>query len=116
MKSIIMKSTLFNNKNIMATKVEKIALYSEEIKKFDANPDLELLEKITGLLWPSIFNKDAETVACTDEAELERVLSSSVIEKLGLKVSMADAKSVCEKMGKSNRNKYRAIFYYLLAK
>jgi hypothetical protein len=34
----------------MATKVEKIALYSEEIKKFDANPDLDLLEKITGLL------------------------------------------------------------------
>jgi hypothetical protein len=22
--------------------------------------------------------------------------------------------AVCEKMGKSNRNKYRAIFYYLL--
>jgi len=100
----------------MATKVEKIALYSEEIKKFDANPDLELLEKITGLLWPSIFNKDSETVACSDEAELERVLSSSVIEKLGLNVSMSDAKAVCEKMWTSNRNKYRAIFYYLLTK
>jgi len=43
-------STLFDNKNIMATKIEKIALYSEEVKKFDSNPDLELLEKITGLL------------------------------------------------------------------
>jgi hypothetical protein len=29
---------------------------------------------------------------------------------------MADAKAVCEKMGSSNRNKYRAIFYYLLTK
>jgi len=100
----------------MATKVEKIALYSEEIKKFDANPDLELLEKITGLLWPSIFNKDSETVACSDESELERILSSSVIEKLDLNVSMSDVKAVCEKMWTSNRNKYRAIFYYLLTK
>ena len=100
----------------MATKVEKIALYSEEVKKFDANPDLDLLEKITGLLWPSIFNQDSETVACTDEAELERVLESSVIERLGLNVTMADVKVVCEKMGSSNRNKYRAIFYYLLTK
>jgi len=100
----------------MATKIEKIALYSEEVKKFDSNPDLELLEKITGLLWPSIFNKDSETVACTDKTELERVLTSSVIEKLGLNISMSDLKAVCEKMGSSNRNKYRAIFYYLLAK
>ena len=100
----------------MATKAEKIALYSEEVKKFDSNPDLELLEKIINLLWPSIFNKDSETVACSDEAELERVLSNSVIEKLSLNVSMSDLKAVCEKMGSSNRNKYRAIFYYLLAK
>ena len=100
----------------MATKIEKIALYSEEVKKFDSNPDLELLEKITGLLWPSIFKKDSETVACSDEAELERVLSSSVIKKLDLNVSISDLKAVCKKMGSSNRNKYRAIFYYLLAK
>jgi len=100
----------------MATKIEKIALYSEEVKKFDTNPDFELLEKIVGLLWPSIFKKDSETVACTDEVELERVKESSVVEKLWLNPTSEDLKNVCEKMGTSNRNKYRAIFYYLLAK
>ena len=100
----------------MATKVEKLEQYTEELNKFDSNPDLELLSKIVDLLGPSIFNKDSETVACSDEAELERVKESSVIEKLGLSVSSEDLKAVCEKMGSSNRNKYRAIFYYLLAK
>jgi hypothetical protein len=28
----------------------------------------------------------------------------------------AALKAVCEKMGQSNRNKYRAMFYYLLVK
>ncbi len=100
----------------MATKQEKLELYTEELKKFDSNPDNSKLEEIVDLLGPSIFNKDSETVACSDEAELERVINSSVLEKLNVKANMDDAKAVCEKMGTSNRNKYRAIFYYLLAK
>ena len=66
----------------MATKQEKLELYMEELKKFVDNPDEELLEKIVDLLGPSIFNDDSETVACSDEEELERVLSSSVVENL----------------------------------
>ena len=100
----------------MATKVEKLEQYTEELKKFDSSPDLELLSKIVDLLWPSIFNNDSETVACSDEAELERVKESSVVSGLGLSPTSADLQAVCEKMGTSNRNKYRAIFYYLLAK
>ena len=99
----------------MATKKEKLELYLEEAKKFVSNLDEDKLSKIVDLLGPSIFNKDAETVACSDEAELERVIKSSVLEKLGVNASLEDAKAVCEKMGTSNRNKYRAIFYYLLA-
>ena len=100
----------------MATKVEKLEQYTEELKNFDSNPDLELLGKIVDLLGPSIFNKDSETVACTDESELWRVKESSVVEKLGLTPTSEDLQAVCEKMGTSNRNKYRALFYYLLAK
>ncbi len=100
----------------MATKQEKLKLYSEELKKFDSNPDLEKLEEIVDLLGPSIFKNDSETIACSDKEELERIKESSVIEKLGLNISDEDLKAVCEKMGSSNRNKYRAIFYYLLAK
>ena len=99
----------------MATKQEKLELYLEEAKKFSSNVNESKLSEIVDLLWPSIFNDDAETVACSDEAELERVVESSVLEKLGVNASLDDAKAVCEKMGTSNRNKYRAIFYYLLA-
>ena len=100
----------------MATKVEKLEQYTEQLQNFDSNPDLELLSKIVDLLGPSIFNADWETVACSDKNELERVKESSVIEKLGLAPTSEDLKAVCEKMGTSNKNKYRAIFYYLLAK
>ncbi len=99
----------------MATKQEKLELYMEELKKFVDNPDEELLEKIVDLLGPSIFNDDSETVACSDEEELERILSSSVVENLGINPTMDDLHRVCEQMGSSNRNKYRAVFYYLLA-
>ena len=100
----------------MATKQEKLELYSNQIQEIEWNVDNELLEKIVDLLGPSIFNKDSETVACSDEEELQRVKESSVVEKLGLSVSDEDLKKVCEKMGSSNRNKYRAVFYYFLAK
>ncbi len=102
----------------MATKMEeKMALYTEELKKFDSNPDLALLGKIVDLLGPSIFKKDSETVACSDDAELERVEKSTVIAKLGVKGDLTKGCiDVCSDMGSSNRNKYRAIFYYLLVK
>ena len=100
----------------MATKAEKLELYTQELEKFDSNPDLELLEKVVNLLWPSIFNNDSETVSCSDKEELQRVKESTVIEKLELSPSDEDLEAVCEKLGSSNRNKYRAIFYYLLAK
>jgi hypothetical protein len=100
----------------MATKAEKLELYAQELQNFDSNLDLELLETIVDLLGPSIFNDDSETVACSDKEELERIKESSVIEKLELSPSTEDLEAVCDKMGSSNRNKYRAIFYYLLAK
>jgi hypothetical protein len=47
---------------------------------------------------------------------LERVKNSNVIKKFDCEPSTDDLKNVCEKMWTSNRNKYRAIFYYLLVK
>jgi len=100
----------------MSKKDEKLAQYAEELKKFDSNPDLELLEKIVNLLWPSIHNKDAETVSCSDNEELERLKNSTVTEKLNLNPTDEDLKAVCEKLGSSNKKKYRALFYYFLVK
>jgi len=98
---------------------EKIEQYTAEAKKLDLGLDGDYIAKVTASLGPSIYNKDAETVSCSDSSELETVKKNFLIKKLGLEDSEAlDAaiKGVCEKMGTSNRNKYRALFYALLAK
>jgi hypothetical protein len=98
---------------------EKIALYNSKIVAIEPNYDKELLSKVTRGLGPSIYNKDAECIACSNQPELDTVRKNFCIKKLGLTNStdeLNDAiKAVCEKMGTSNRTKYRAIFYYLLA-
>ncbi|SMC09043.1 DUF2853 family protein [Nitratiruptor tergarcus] len=99
---------------------EKIALYKEKMKEIEPNFDEELLEKITRSLGPSIYKKDSEIVSCSSESELERVRKNFLKMKLGLDKSDEELdkaiKEVCEKMGSSNRNKYRALFYYFLVK
>jgi len=101
----------------MGKRDEKIALYTEEAKKFNDTVDEDLLAKVTIGLGPSIYKKDAETVACSDPEELNRLKKNFLVKKLGLTDGDFDAaiKEVCTKMGSSNRNKYRAIFYYMLA-
>ena len=98
---------------------EKIALYQSEMKKLGISFDADLLAKVTKGLGPSIYKKDAETVSGSDAKELGTVKNNFLIKKLGLydgpKLDAAMEK-VVETMGKSNRNKYRAIFYYLLVK
>jgi len=98
---------------------EKIALYSKAAKDLDLGLDDTFIAAVTKGLGPSIHNKDAETVSCSDSSELETVKKNFLIKKLGLEDSdkLDDTiKTVCEKMGTSNRNKYRALFYALLAK
>ncbi len=98
---------------------EKIALYTESAKSLNLGLEEAFIAKVTGALGPSIYNKDAETVSCSDKSELETVKKNFLIKKLGLEDSTAldDAiKKVCETMGSSNRNKYRALFYALLTK
>ena len=98
---------------------EKIEKYEESMKKLGISFDAELLRKVTKGLGPSIYKADAETVSGTDAKELATVKNNFLIKKLGLtdgpKLDAAIA-TVIEKIGKSNRNKYRAIVYYLLVK
>ncbi len=99
---------------------QKIALYKEKMQEIEPNFDEELLEKITRSLGPSIYKKDSEIISCSSENEIERVRKNFLKMKLGLDKSDEELdraiKEVCEKMGTSNRNKYRAIFYYFLVK
>tara|TARA_R110001583_G_scaffold145635_2_gene297590 strand:- start:21690 stop:22025 length:336 start_codon:yes stop_codon:yes gene_type:complete len=98
---------------------EKLALYQGEMKKLGISFDADLLTKVTKGLGPSIYKADAETVSGSDKKELETVKKNFLLKKLGLsdgpKLDNA-LDAVIEKVGKSNRNKYRAIVYYLLVK
>lgn len=96
---------------------KKIAFYKDVMNRMEIVCDEELLSKITKGLGPSIFKRDAESVSMTEPMELNTVKQNFLIKKLGLDDSpLLDQKikEVGERMGKTNRVKYRAIFYYLL--
>ena len=105
----------------MSKRDELIAVYTQDLKEKcgEKNPDVAFLTKVTVGLGPSIYNADASKVSGSDQAELDRVKQNFLIKKLGLKDGTELDKAieaVLEKYGKSNRNKHRAVVYYLLAK
>jgi hypothetical protein len=97
---------------------ELIALYARELEqKCGVTPDIDLLTKVAVGLGPAIYNDDASTVAGSDPAELATIKRSFLIGKLGLAEGPeldAGIDRVIEQYGRSNRNKYRAVVYYLL--
>ncbi len=81
--------------------------------------DQALLVKVAKALGPSIYNEDSSRVSCSDQTEKDRVKNNFLIKKHGL----ADGKklddavnAVCDEIGSSERNKWRAVFYYMLVK
>jgi hypothetical protein len=104
----------------MGKRDDLIEKYAAEIKQhFGENANMELLKKVTIGCGPSIYNRDACCVSATDPAEVATVKNNFLIKKLGLSdgagLDSAIAK-VMEKYGKSNRNKQRAVIYYMLTK
>lgn len=104
----------------MGKRDDLIAKYADDLKnKCKVTPDMALLTKVTIGCGPSIYDNDAQTVAASDSAELERIKSNFLIKKLGLKDGpglMEGIAAAVDTYGKSERNKYRAVFYYLLVK
>ncbi|MEM9732697.1 MAG: DUF2853 family protein [Pseudomonadota bacterium] len=104
----------------MSKRDELIGKYADDIRnKCNQEPDMDLLRKVTIGCGPSIYNKDAHTVAASQESELETVKKNFLIKKLGLSESDdldGALSAVIETYGKSNPNKYRAVVYYLLTK
>lgn len=104
----------------MGKRDELIALYADDLqKKCKMAPDMDLLRKVTIGCGPSVYDKDASTVAGSQATELETVKNNFLVKKLGLKDGpelMAAIHSVIEVYGKSERNKYRAVVYYMLTK
>ena len=104
----------------MGKRDELIAKYADDLKtKCGVTPDLDLLTKVTIGCGPSIYDNDAQTVAASDKEELERIKTNFLIKKLGLAEGpslMQGIDAAIETYGKSERNKFRAPFYYLLVK
>ena len=104
----------------MGKRDELIALYAADLQnKCKMTPDMDLLRKVTIGCGPSVYDKDASTVAGGQATELETVKNNFLVKKLGLKDGpelMAAINSVIEVYGKSERNKYRAVVYYMLTK
>ena len=97
-----------------------IAKYTADLKeKCGVEADADLLTKIARGLGPSIYNADSSTVSSSDEGELDRVRNNFLIKKLGLAAGAdleAGLNAAIDAYGRSNRNKYRVVLYYLLVK
>lgn len=101
----------------MSQLTEKIDLYNAEFGKLDLGVSPELVAAVTKKMGPVIYNEDSSRVSCSDNEELARVKNNFLIKKLGLtdgpELDAAIAE-VCQQLGQSNRNKFRAMFYTLL--
>ena len=104
----------------MGKRDELIQKYADDLRnKCGMEPDMELLTKVTIGCGPSIYDADASTVAATQEGELETVRKNFLIKKLGLSDGpelMEAINKVIDTYGRSERNKYRAVIYYMLVK
>ena len=104
----------------MGRRDDLIAKYADDLKnKCGMTPDMDLLTKVTIGCGPSIYNADASTVAGSQPSELETVKNSFLMKKLGLADEpelMAAIDKAIETYGRSERNKYRAVIYYMLTK
>ena len=102
----------------MSRRDELIARYAADLReKCGVEPDMELLTKVTIGCGPSIYDADAATVAATQAGEIETVRKNFLIGKLGLADGPeldAAIDKVMETYGRSERNKYRPVVYYLL--
>ncbi len=103
----------------MSKLVEAIETYIAQSNELNLGLSEELITLVAKGLGPSIYNADSSKVSSSDPEELARVKTNYLIGKLGLpdgpELDLAIAE-VMEKLGSSNRNKYRANVYALLCK
>lgn len=100
------------------SKFEKtVADFKEEVAGLGLHHHDELYESIAKHLGPSIHDKDAALVACSDDSEKETIKKNFLIGHLGLKDTPEldhAIDQVCGLLGKDNKKKHRVTFYYLL--
>ncbi len=105
------------NYNDMNAFDEKLSYLMAEASKLGLNINADLFAKVAKGLGPSLYNDDASLVSSSDKEEMKRVKDNFLAGKLGITDSAAmdeALEEVTAQFGSSNRNKHRAIFYYLL--
>ncbi len=102
------------------TKEEYIKVNVEQLKeKAGVDADMALLEAVVKHMGIAAQGGDASLVSCGQESEMETIKVKFLKDKLGLGDGDgldAAIEKVCKDLGESNPQKYRAAFYYLLAK
>ena len=102
----------------MSKFVENVELYKAQNAELGLGLSDALITGVAKGLGPSIYNADSSKVSGTDQKEKDTVKNNFLIKKLGLKDGADLDKgidAVMEKYGRSNKSKYRAVVYYLLA-
>lgn len=104
----------------MGRRDDLIAKYAGDLRdKCKVTPDMELLRKVTIGCGPTIYDADAQYVAASDQDELSRIRANFLIRKLGLSDGPAldeGISAAIKTYGQSERQKHRAVFYYLLVR
>jgi len=98
---------------------DALAKYNKEFAKIGIKKvDQALLKAAAKACGPSLYSADASKVGTSDKKEVDRIKAGFLAKKLGVKGAKADnaIEKVIGIMGAKNRNKHRAMFYYLLAK
>lgn len=92
--------------------------WTSDVKKFAPNADEAAIKGIIKHCGIALQNRDASYVACSDKTERDRVRDGFLKKKLALTASDDEldraVMDVCQAM-KTERDKPRVTFYYLLA-
>lgn len=91
--------------------------FTEEMNELGLTHHPELYRQIMTHLGPSVHDRDAALVACSDESEIKTIKNNFLKKKLGIEDEELMDKvihQVCHALGESNRQKHRPTFYYLL--
>jgi len=93
--------------------------YTADVQKYTKKVDEEAVAGIVRHCGIALRSKDASMVSCSQKSELETVREKFLKKKLARTEDDATLNKaideVCETLGRSNPNKSRVTFYYLLA-
>jgi len=93
--------------------------YLEDVRKYDARPDLAAVKGLERYLGSALRNPDLRFVAASDRRELDTIRDKFLKRKLGLKDGNQKLDAVVSQVAldmKAQRMKRRLTFYYLCAK